>query len=129
KNNAASTTSAAAAATTTTAAATPTTAGGATTTTSGDNTGKTMTITIKLNPKAVWDDGSPITSKDLDCTWKANLKTPGSLSTTGWDKITSIDTTDPATAVVKLKEVYAPYKNLFNQIIKAAALKNCEDVS
>ncbi len=25
-----------------------------------------MTLTIKLNPKAVWDDGTPITSADLD---------------------------------------------------------------
>ena len=129
KNNSSSSTTAAGAATTTTAAGTTTSAGGATTTTSGDNTGKAMTITIKLNPKAVWDDGSPITSKDLECTWKANLKTPGSLSTVGWDKIDSIDTTAPETAVVKFKEVYAPYKNLFNFIIKAAAIKNCEDVS
>jgi len=128
KDNSSSTT-AAGATTTAAVAGTTTSAGGATTTTSGDNTGKTMTITIKMNPKAVWDDGTPITSKDLECTWKANLNTPGSLSTTGWDKITAVDTTDPATAVVHLKEVYAPYRNLFNQIIKAAAVKDCNDVS
>ena len=126
-----SSTTAAGGATTAAAAATTTSAAGGetTTTTSGDNTGKTMTITVKLNPKAVWDDGTPITSKDLECTWKANLNTPGSLSTTGYDKIDSIDTTDPETAVVKFKEVYAPYKNLFNSIIKAAAVTNCDDVS
>src|SRR5258705_108911 len=82
------------------------------------NTGMTMTITVKLNPKAVWDDGSAITSKDLECTWKANLNTPASISTTGYDKITSVDTSDPATAVINFKVVYAPYKNLFNTIIK-----------
>jgi peptide/nickel transport system substrate-binding protein len=88
-----------------------------------------MTITVKLNPKAVWDDGTPITSKDFECTWKAKLNTPGSIETSGYDQITAIDTTDPATAVIKYKSVYAPYKNLFNTIIKAAAVKNCDDIS
>jgi peptide/nickel transport system substrate-binding protein len=120
----------AAVAATTTAAGTTTSGGGVTTTTAGgDNTGKTMTITIKLNPKAVWDDGTPITSKDIECTWKANLHTPASISTTGYDKITAVDTSDAATAVVSFKAVYAPYRNLFNAVIKAAAVKNCEDIS
>ena len=48
-----------------------------------------MTLTIKLNPDAVWDDGTPITSADLECTWKATLNTPGSITTAGYDKITN----------------------------------------
>jgi len=67
--------------------------------------------------------------EDLECSWKANLNTPGALSTTGYDQITGVDTGDPTTAVVHLKTVYAPYKNLFNLIIKAAAFKDCNDVS
>jgi len=126
KDNSSDTTAAGAA---TTAGNTTTSGAGGASTTSGDNTGKAMTITIKLNPKAVWDDGSPITSKDLECSWKANLNTPGALSTTGYDQITGVDTGDPTTAVVHLKTVYAPYKNLFNLIIKAAAFKDCNDVS
>ena len=50
-----------------------------------------MTITIDINPDAVWEDGSPITWEDFECTWQANLNTPGSIDTTGWDKITSVE--------------------------------------
>jgi peptide/nickel transport system substrate-binding protein len=91
-----------------------------------------MVLTIKLNPDAVWDDGSPITSKDLECAWKANLNTPGSIGTTGYDKITSIDTSDPQTAVVHFDAKYAAYKNLFSGsggVIKADSVENCEDIS
>ena len=89
-----------------------------------DNGGITQnpfTITFKINPAAVWDDGSPITSKDFEFTWKSTLDTEGSLSTTGYDQIDSVDTTDPAVAVVKFKANYAAYKNLFYPLIKAAA--------
>ena len=92
-----------------------------------------MTLTIKLNPKAVWDDGTPITSADLECSYKAALNTPGSIATSGYDKITSIDASDPQTAVVKFKEPYAAYKNLFSGptggIIKKDAVANCDDIS
>ena len=37
-----------------------------------------------------WNDGSPMSWEDFECTWQANLNTPGSLDTTGWDKITSV---------------------------------------
>ena len=30
-----------------------------------------LTIQVKLNPKAVWGDGTPITSKDMVAFWKA----------------------------------------------------------
>jgi peptide/nickel transport system substrate-binding protein len=88
-----------------------------------------MTLTIKLNPKAVWDDGTPITSADLECTYKAILNTPGSLSTTGYDKISGFDSSDPETAVVSFDQPYAAYKNLWNFIIKKDAVANCDDVS
>ena len=59
-----------------------------------------MTLTIKINPKAVWDDGTPITVDDFECSLQATLNTPGSLSTVGYDKITSIDASDPDDHVV-----------------------------
>jgi peptide/nickel transport system substrate-binding protein len=93
-----------------------------------------MTLTIKLNPDAVWDDGTPITSKDLECTYKASLNTPGSLRTTGYGKITNFDSSDPQTAVVTFSTPYAAYKNLWGGgsgggIIKADAVANCDDIS
>ncbi len=89
-----------------------------------DNGGITedpFTITYKINPDAVWDDGSPITSKDFEFTWHATIDTEGAVSTAGYDQIESIDTTDPATAVVVFKANYAAYKNLFFPLLKAAA--------
>ncbi len=113
----------------TTAAAPETTAGGAETTAASTG-GAAMTLTMNINPKAVWDDGSKITFADFKCTVDATLKTPGSLSTTGYDKITSIEQgTDDHQVVVKFSEVYAPYKTLFINLLKADAVKDCNDVS
>jgi peptide/nickel transport system substrate-binding protein len=89
-----------------------------------------MTLTMKINPDAVWDDGSKITFADFKCTMDAILNTPGSLSTVGYDKITSLEQgADDHEVVAKFSEVYAPYKNLFSGIIKADAVDNCSDVS
>lgn len=117
------------AATATTAPAPETT--GAPATTAGGG-GAAMTLTININPKAVWDDGSPITFADFKCLYDATMNTPGSLSTVGYDKISSIEQGDSDhQVVVKFSEVYAPYKNLFSNPgpLKAAAFKNCSDVS
>src|SRR5262245_52692760 len=61
------------------------------------------------------------------------LNTPGSLNTAGYDKIDSVDSSDPQTLVVKFKTPYAAYKNLFGSpsggIIKKAAVQNCDDIS
>jgi peptide/nickel transport system substrate-binding protein len=90
-----------------------------------------MTVTYNLNPDAVWDDGTPITSADLECTYKASLNTPGSIRTAGYDQIASTDASDPATYVVTFDQPYAAYKGLFsdNGIIKADTVANCEDIS
>jgi peptide/nickel transport system substrate-binding protein len=114
----------------------PTTAAGAST--SAGETGSStapaaggMTLTIKLNPDAKWDDGTPITSKDLECSYKASLNTPGSIATAGFDKISSVDASDPSTLVVKFDKPYAAYKGLWSDrgIIKADAVANCDDIS
>jgi peptide/nickel transport system substrate-binding protein len=69
--------------------------------------GKTFTVTYHLNPDAKWTpDNTPITSADVVFTWHAYLDTTGSLSTTGYDQISSIETPDAQTAVVHFKETY-----------------------
>jgi peptide/nickel transport system substrate-binding protein len=113
----------------TTAAATETTAGG-TETTAGSSDGAAMTLTMNINPDAVWDDGSKITFADFQCTMEAILNTPGSITTVGYDKITSLEQgADDHEVIAKFSEVYAPYKNLFSGLIKADAVDNCKDVS
>jgi peptide/nickel transport system substrate-binding protein len=72
-----------------------------------------FTVTFELNPDAVWDDGSPITSEDVDFTWKAIMNTTGTISTQGYNEIESIDTSDPSTAVVEFKNPYVDWPDLF----------------
>ena len=89
--------------------------------------GAAMTLTMNINPDAMWDDGSPITVADFKCTLDATLNTPGSITTVGYDKITSVEQgTDDHQVVAKFSEVYAPYKNLFATLIKAAAVEGLQ---
>ena len=89
-----------------------------------------MVLTFNLNPKAVWDDGTPITVKDFQCTQTAILGTTGSNSTVGHDQITSVTQgKDDHQVIVTFKTIYAPYKNLFTgQLLEASKVKNCGDV-
>ena len=84
-----------------------------------DNGGITQnpfTITYKISDKAVWADGSPITSADFDFTWKAILNTTGAYTTVGYTSIDSIDTSDPKTAVMKFKETFVDWPDLFGGV-------------
>lgn len=52
-----------------------------------------LVVTLELNPKAVWNDGKPISAADWIATWRAlNGSNPDFLvaSTDGWDQITSV---------------------------------------
>jgi len=92
--------------------------------------GNGMKITYDIAPEAVWEDGSPITVADFQATLDATMKTPGSLSTTGYDQITSVEAgASDKQVVVTFKTVYAPWKNLFSGLIKAASVSNTSDVS
>src|SRR5207244_1980572 len=72
-----------------------------------------FTVTFRLLPDATWADASPVTSKDFDFTWRAIMNTTGAYQTTGYDQITSIDTSDPKTAAISFKSVYAHWADLF----------------
>jgi peptide/nickel transport system substrate-binding protein len=89
-----------------------------------------FTITYKIKPEAVWDDGSQITSEDVKFTWDAIMKTTGTIGTTGYDQIKTIDTSDPKTVVITFKDVYSDWQDLFGGnnangvILKKAAFKS-----
>ncbi len=69
-----------------------------------------MDVTWTLRPGVTWHDGTPHTSADVKFTVEAiNSPTYNPESTDGFDRITSVDTPDPLTAVLHYKEVYAPY--------------------
>jgi peptide/nickel transport system substrate-binding protein len=69
-----------------------------------------MDVTWKLRPHIAWHDGRPFTSADVKFTVEAiNDPDYNPESTDGFDRITSVETPDPLTAIVHYREVYAPY--------------------
>ena len=73
-----------------------------------------MDVTWKLRPNITWHDGTPHTSADVKFTVEAiNSPAYNPESTDGFDRISSVDTPDPLTAVLHYKEVYAPYQLQF----------------
>ena len=97
----------------------------------GSGSGATaMTITYDIADEAQWEDGTPITVADFQCTFDAVMNTPGAISTSGYDKITSVAAGDSdKQVVVEFKELYAPYKGLFSGLLKKAAVADCKDIS
>lgn len=78
------------------------------------STGARPKITYKLNPKAVWSDGKPITSADLKYTALQIRDGKNIFDKTGYTEIASVDTPDAQTAVVTLKDSYGNWKDLFS---------------
>jgi peptide/nickel transport system substrate-binding protein len=77
--------------------------------------GPPQVVTYKINPAAVWSDGTPITSTDFKYTWDQIANGNDVYSKTGYENIESVDDTDPATAVVTFKadEPFGPWRSLF----------------
>ena len=69
-----------------------------------------MDVTWKLREGVRWHDGAPFSAYDVQFTVDAiNDPKWNPESTDGFDRITSVDVPDSATAIVHYKEVYAPY--------------------
>jgi peptide/nickel transport system substrate-binding protein len=82
------------------------------------------TIVYKINPKAVWSDGVPITYKDFQYAWQTQntgANTPKGACPTcaiagnaGYDQITSVDGSDGGkTVTVVFKKSFGDWKSLF----------------
>ncbi len=70
-------------------------------------------VTYRLNPKAVWSDGTPITSTDFRYTWDQIAHGDNIFDRTGYDRIGSVDDADPHTAVVTFTRPFAGWRQLF----------------
>lgn len=99
----------------------------------GGVTQNPFTVTFKINPAAKWADGTAITSADFAFTLNAILNTKGTTSTVGYASIDTIDTTDPQTAVLKFKEVFVDWPDLFGGafggLFEAAAFPTQKDAA
>ncbi|WP_288783311.1 ABC transporter family substrate-binding protein [uncultured Microbacterium sp.] len=85
-------------------------------------------VEIKLNPKAVWEDGTPITVADYEATWKAlngSNEEYQVVSTTGWDQIGSVEQgSDEFDVKVTFSSVFADWRSLFGGTVLPAAIAN-----
>src|SRR6187431_322928 len=89
-----------------------------------------MTVTYTLSDAAVWTDGSPITYEDFECTRAAFVNTPESLSSLGYDQISSV-TAGAADneVVVNFDPPFAAYKTLFVPLLQNSMHADCNDVT
>jgi len=86
-----------------------------------ETTNGKQVVTYKINPKAVWSDGTQVTSKDFEYTWRsqksADPKTGGCASliaTTGYDQIASVEGSDnDKTVTVTYSKPFSDWKSLF----------------
>ncbi len=73
-----------------------------------------LTITYHLRHGVQWQDGAPFDASDVAFTWHLVMNPNNNVQTRdGYDDIRSIDTPDAYTAVVHLKQPYAPFVSTF----------------
>lgn len=71
---------------------------------------KGMAVTIKLRPDLKWGDGKPVTARDIAFTLKlARNPDAGFGNTYPWERASSVDVVDDATAVLHLPRVLTDY--------------------
>jgi WD40 repeat protein/ABC-type oligopeptide transport system substrate-binding subunit len=75
--------------------------------------GNGMDLILKLKPGLMWNDGSPLTSKDVAFTvkWVNDPDQDGGIAVdlTVWNRIIKVDTPDNQTAVLSFNQIYSPY--------------------
>ncbi len=87
-------------------------------------------VVLTINPKAVFNDGTPIDWTAIEATWKANNGSDKAFSasnTSGYDGITSVEQgQDAKQAVITFKGVDASWSSLFTTFLhpKAATVDN-----
>ncbi|GAA2972409.1 ABC transporter family substrate-binding protein [Streptomyces drozdowiczii] len=92
--------------------------------------GGNQKVVLTINPKAAFNDGTPIDWRAIEATWKANNgsdKEFATSSTDGYDKITSVTKgKDAKQAVISFKGVNASWSTLFTTFLhpKAATAEN-----
>jgi peptide/nickel transport system substrate-binding protein len=87
-----------------------------------DSSGKQV-VTIEINPKAKWSDGTPITEKDFETQWNA-MKDPNGKyqisSSTGYDRIESVKQgKDEREVVATFSKPFADWMSLWSPLYPA----------
>lgn len=80
-----------------------------------------LLLTYQLKPDLKFSNGDPLTCADVQFTFDAIMSDLSGASTSGYNRIDSVDCPDDLTVDVNMSEVYAPYLRLFAYIIPRAA--------
>ncbi len=88
-----------------------------------DNSSGKQVVTMEINPKAKWSDGTPITEKDFETQWDA-LKDPTSkyqiASSTGYDRIESVKQgKDEREVIATFSKPFSDWKSLWSPMYPA----------
>ncbi len=69
-----------------------------------------LVYTYHLRQDAFWHDGTPVTSKDVEFSYRVMTHPDINVETRqGWDIVESVETPDPYTVIFRLSEVYANF--------------------
>jgi peptide/nickel transport system substrate-binding protein len=108
-----------------------------------ETTNGKQVVTYKINPKAVWSDGTQVTSKDFEYTFRS-LKsadpTKGGcaalISTVGYDQMASVEGADnDKTVTVTYAKPFSDWKSMFNPLLpqhvmdKTDPKANCDSLT
>ncbi|HEX4356929.1 MAG TPA: ABC transporter family substrate-binding protein [Pseudonocardia sp.] len=81
-------------------------------------------VTYTLNPRATWSDGTPITWRDLEASWRSQNGTDPDYEvsgTSGYDSIASVARgRDDKQAVVTFRTPFAEWQGLFSPLYPAS---------
>ena len=75
--------------------------------------GPPQRVTYRINPQAVWSDGTPITAADFRYSWEQGRAT----DVRGMGEIAAVDDADPKTAVVTWREPSGNWRDRFQPIL------------
>jgi peptide/nickel transport system substrate-binding protein len=103
----------------------------------GDISKDGLTITYHLRKDAKWSDGRPVTSADVKYTWQQIMNPKNNVvSRHGFDMIRTLETPDPYTVVLHMKQVFPPMIDAFfgesdepYDVLPAHALQNVADMN
>ena len=87
-----------------------------------DTSGGTQVNVYKINPDAVWSDGTPISAADFEFTWRSSRSgdpadggCAANLSTTGYEQIASVEgSDDDKTVTVTYETPFSDWQSLFS---------------
>jgi peptide/nickel transport system substrate-binding protein len=91
----------------------------------GVTAGPPFEVTFQIDPKAVWDDGTPITSRDFRFTWRAIATGRRHYDPDDYKLIRAVDARDPHRVVITFDQIVVSWPELFGGpsgfILKKAA--------